>query len=80
VTVVTTSPYAVAVLAGVAVEALLWVGFGSLIWKGVSKMDLTKETKIGNYWYPLRAVTAAIVIGAGTAVLTVVTLVQFVAP
>jgi hypothetical protein len=74
------SPYAGALLAGVVVETLLWVGFGSLIWKGVSKMDLTKETKIGSYLYPLRAMAAAVVIGAGTAVLTVVTLVQFVAP
>ena len=43
-------------------------------------MDLSKETKIGNYWYPLRAIGMAVAIGAGCAVAAVVVLVQFLAP
>lgn len=35
-----------------------------------------KETKIGGYWYPLRAIALAILIGAGFAVATVVLLVE----
>lgn len=36
-----------------------------------------KDTKIGRYYYPLRAMGIAVAIGAGCAVLTVVLLVQF---
>jgi hypothetical protein len=36
-----------------------------------------KETKIGRYYYPLRAIGIAIALGAGAAVLTVVLLVEF---
>jgi hypothetical protein len=37
-----------------------------------------KETKIGNYWYPLRAIGVAMLIGAGFAVATVVLLVELI--
>lgn len=40
-------------------------------------MDLSKETKIGSYWYPLRAIGMAVAVGACFAVATVVLLVQF---
>jgi len=36
-----------------------------------------KETKVGNYWFPLRAIYVAIAVGAGSAVITTVLLVQF---
>jgi hypothetical protein len=64
--------YATAALIGVAVEAALWAGVGLAAWKGVTMMDLTQETKIGGYYYPLRAMLAVAVLGAIVAVGAVV--------